>query len=97
MTDREEALRVLPLVASFLNRESEKHDGIAAPILISWAETVKTAHRLLDATRWRKISPAGIYECEKCGQNVMTGDIEAYKYCHGCGRMVEDARQGNID
>lgn len=39
-------------------------------------------------TEWRKISPAGIYECTKCGQNVMTGDIDCYKYCHGCGRIV---------
>lgn len=39
-------------------------------------------------TRFRQISPARIYECEKCGQNVMTGDIDAYKYCHGCGRKV---------
>ena len=40
-------------------------------------------------TRWRQISPARIYECEVCGQNVMTDDIDAYKYCHGCGRMVK--------
>ena len=34
---------------------------------------------------WNKISPAGIYECSCCGQNVMTSDIECYKFCHGCG------------
>ena len=34
---------------------------------------------------WIKISPAEIYECSECGQNVMTQDICAYKYCHGCG------------
>ena len=39
---------------------------------------------------WIKISPAGIYECSECGQNVMTSDICAYKFCHGCGaKMVE--------
>ena len=39
---------------------------------------------------WVKISPAGIYECSECGQNVMTGDIDAYRHCHGCGaRMAE--------
>lgn len=38
--------------------------------------------------KWLKISPAGIYECSACGQNVMTGDIAAYKYCHGCGARM---------
>lgn len=42
----------------------------------------------LSETRWKKIHPAGIYECEQCGINVMTDDIEAYAYCHGCGRKV---------
>lgn len=38
---------------------------------------------------WIKISPSGIYECSECGQNVMTSDICAYKFCHGCGiRML---------
>lgn len=41
--------------------------------------------------RWIKISPAGIYECSVCGQNVMTDDIDVYHYCHGCGAdMRED-------
>ena len=35
--------------------------------------------------RWIKISPAGIYECSKCGGNLMTGDIECYEFCHQCG------------
>ena len=38
--------------------------------------------------KWVKISPAGIYECSQCGQNVMTSDIEAYKFCHGCGAQM---------
>jgi len=38
--------------------------------------------------KWIKISPAGIYECSECGQNVMTNDIDAYKYCHGCGAKM---------
>ena len=37
---------------------------------------------------WVKISPAGIYECSECGKNVMTSDIEAYEYCHGCGARM---------
>lgn len=39
--------------------------------------------------RWKRISPAGIYECSECGQNVMTGDIECYKFCHGCGAKMK--------
>ena len=37
---------------------------------------------------WVQISPARIYECSKCGQNVMTDDIESYKFCHGCGAKM---------
>ena len=37
---------------------------------------------------WVQISPAKIYECSECGQNVMTDDIEAYKFCHGCGARM---------
>lgn len=40
--------------------------------------------------RWKQISPARIYECSKCGQEVMTCDIDVYKYCHGCGAKMED-------
>ena len=39
--------------------------------------------------RWKRISPAGIYECTKCGQEVMTSDIDVYDYCHGCGAEME--------
>lgn len=35
--------------------------------------------------KWIKISPANIYECSVCHQNVMTEDIEAYLFCHHCG------------
>lgn len=35
--------------------------------------------------RWVQISPAKIYECSLCGKNVMTEDIDAYDFCHGCG------------
>ena len=45
---------------------------------------------------WIKISPAGIYECSECGKNVMTSDIEAYEYCHGCGARV-DGDNNEID
>jgi hypothetical protein len=39
--------------------------------------------------KWKKISPASIYECSVCGQNIMTQDIDAYRYCHGCGAEME--------
>ena len=37
---------------------------------------------------WKRIG-YDIYECSICGQNVMTGDICAYKHCHGCGAKME--------
>jgi hypothetical protein len=45
--------------------------------------------------RWVKISPADIYECSECGQNVMTAHICVYKYCHGCGAKMEGGQNGN--
>ena len=39
--------------------------------------------------RWKQISPAKIYECSECGKNVMTYDICAYGFCHGCGCRME--------
>ena len=44
---------------------------------------------------WIKISPAGIYECSECGKNVMTSDIKAYEYCHGCGAKMDEERKDN--
>ena len=38
---------------------------------------------------WIKISPANIYECSECGKSVMTSDICAYDFCHGCGAKME--------
>lgn len=42
--------------------------------------------------KWLKISPAGIYECSECHQNVMTGDIEEYHFCHHCGARMDAER-----
>ena len=39
---------------------------------------------------WIKISPAGIYECSECRKNVMTEDIDAYEWCHGCGAKMDE-------
>jgi DNA-directed RNA polymerase subunit RPC12/RpoP len=39
---------------------------------------------------WIKITPSGIYMCSECEQNVLTGDIDVYHYCHHCGiKMIE--------
>lgn len=46
---------------------------------------VPSTHPEPKTGEWIKISPARIYECSKCGKNVMTNDIEAYNFCHGCG------------
>jgi len=43
--------------------------------------------------KWIKISPADIYECSKCGQNVMTIDIDVYRWCHGCGAKMEEGEK----
>ena len=43
--------------------------------------------------KWIKISPAGIYECSECGQNVMTSDIDVYRWCHGCGCRMGEGEQ----
>ena len=44
--------------------------------------------------KWKKISPAIICECSECGRMVMTGDIESYKFCHGCGaRMMNGGEE----
>lgn len=39
---------------------------------------------------WKQISPAKVYECSKCGQNVMTYDIDVYEWCHGCGAKMDE-------
>lgn len=38
---------------------------------------------------WKRIG-YDIYECSICGQNVQTGDICAYKHCHGCDAHMKD-------
>jgi len=43
--------------------------------------------------KWIQISPADIYECSICGKNVMTSDICAYDFCHGCGAKMEGVKE----
>lgn len=53
------------------------------------AQTVQPKHG-----EWVKISPANIYECSKCGKHVMTNDISAYDFCHGCGADMKGGDNG---
>ena len=39
--------------------------------------------------KWVQISPARIYECSVCGGNVMTEDIDVYRWCHQCGARMD--------
>lgn len=62
-----------------------------------WHESRPTSESVIDVLnnlpsaqpvkkgKWIKISHANIYECSECGKNVMTDDISAYDFCHGCG------------
>lgn len=59
--------------------------GWYLPLATIWSADVAPVRH----GRWIKISPAGIYECSECGKNVMTSDIEAYEYCHGCGARMD--------
>lgn len=56
-------------------------------------EATNVAIKALEQARpngkWKRISPAGIYECTNCNQVIMTSDIDCYKYCHGCGVRME--------
>ena len=59
-------------------------------------DALLTPYRVLDFSinkkpigHWKQISPAKIYECSVCGKNVMTDDICAYHFCHGCGVNME--------
>ena len=61
-----------------------------------WIRTKDAVHILRElpsvtqkSGKWKQILPAGVYECNICGQNVMTQDIVAYKHCHGCGAKME--------
>ena len=57
-----------------INEEMERLPTVAIPS--------KVGH-------WKMISPAAIYECSECGQHVITQDICAYHYCHGCGAKMD--------
>lgn len=56
--------------------------------LITKIYRISSAHPQRKNGKWIKISPANIYECSECGKNVMTDDISAYDFCHGCGAYM---------
>ena len=74
---REEAIRVLKEGGLTL-KECEEAFDMAIKAL---EQEPKTGH-------WKRIG-YDVYECSICGQNVMTGDICAYKHCHGCGAKMK--------
>lgn len=80
------------------NEEAKEHlKDILADVpndkCIDWIEALNQAIKALEQARpkgkWKRISPAGIYECTNCNQVIMTSDIDCYKYCHGCGVRME--------
>ena len=42
--------------------------------------------------RWKRIG-YDLYECSICGQDVMTGDICAYRHCHCCGAKMFEPQE----
>ena len=86
---------LLPTVTDTISRkaaiEALTEYGNGRAVFISVGEAVIRIEQLPPAQperikgHWVKISPANIYECSECGKNVMTNDICAYDFCHGCG------------
>ena len=75
---------------SEIERWLQPHSANETPKLLDdAADAIEELSKERKAGKWTQISPAGIYECSQCGQNVMTSDIEAYKFCHGCGAKME--------
>lgn len=85
----------IKIIIEYLKSIQEKYiegEGYARHPLPEWYaldNAIKALEQEPKAGHWIKISPAGIYECSECHQNVMTNDIDAYGYCHGCGCRME--------
>ncbi len=82
MISREKLIEVLNSINLPVGNE-------AVDKIFSVIENMPSAQPEQKIGRWIKISPANIYECSECGKNVMTDDICAYQFCHGCGAKME--------
>lgn len=71
-------------------REDSWTDGISYDSMVKISDLLSKSKQEPKPGHWVKISPADIYECSECQQNVMTSDICAYRYCHGCGAKMEE-------
>ena len=65
-----------------------QHTNRVLSMIVDYIEKIPSVNPV-NTGHWKQISPAKIYECSVCGQNVMTNDIVCYKYCHGCGAKME--------
>ena len=86
MTDyieRKDAINALAISQDFSGINAEKLNNLLSDI--PSADVVERKRG-----EWVQISPAKIYECSVCGGNVMTTDIECYKYCHQCGALMKE-------
>lgn len=71
-------------------------EGVTRALLIQSVKQLPSAQPERKKGKWIKISPAGIYECSKCGQNVMTSDIDVYEFCHGCGADMRGEQDDEV-
>ena len=76
---KQEALRELEFLVScsYVDRFEPTEKEALKMAIKALEQEPKTGH-------WKRIG-YDIYECSICGQNVMTGDICAYRHCHCCG------------
>jgi len=69
----------------------EIYDDYVVPV--EYLEQLPPAQPEPKRGKWIKISPANIYECSECGKSVMTNDICAYDFCHGCGAEMREGKE----
>ena len=88
---REEAIESIKSIIDIYKILVEKQIDSDVPLDNEDIQALEMAISALSENKgeWKRISPAGIYECSCCGQNVMTSDIECYKFCHGCGARMK--------
>ena len=86
-----------------IDRATKEHDFFRGAVTVSdkarrdellnvmcWLGELPPAQPEPKRGKWIKISPANIYECSECGKSVMTNDICAYDFCHGCGAEMRE-------